>query len=342
MSHNISQTRICVQQILPHDKDEFNFIHNSEHSPELEKRLKASFFTKKLWPKESKIRIGFLGNGNNVPRTNLSGEKNVDPLQNKVENMSVKEAVKKIVNERIKPLVDLDINFVENIYQANVRVAFDPDGGAWSLVGTDHLHEKDHTKSTINLGWFDVGTTIHEFCHMLGMIHEHQNPRGQNIQWDVPKVLNWAKETQGWSEETTKENIINKYDKSFINGSDFDPLSIMLYFFPSDLTTNGIGTKQNFQMSGLDVQWINHMYQKNKNGDEDIAEIFKSFYPNETLETNIIKSKNLSYKQGEDNADSNINWKILKFGVGIILLTLVLSTLISGLLRKKQSNRRYR
>lgn len=334
MSSDIAQTKICTQKILPHHKNEFNMIYNSGLAPEHSQRLQAAFFTKKLWPKDSKIRIGFLETGNQIPRTNMSDRENVDPLQKKVESMSVQQAIKKIVRERIKPLVNLDIDFVEDINQANVRVSFDPNGGAWSLVGTDHLHEKDSKTPTINLGWFDVPTTIHEFCHMLGMIHEHQNPRGEKIHWNDAKVFEWAKRTQGWSEKTTEENIINKYDKNSINGSDFDPLSIMLYFFPAELTTNGIGTKQNVRMSGLDVIWISKMYPKEHG--EDIAQIFKSsnFYPNETLDGSIKKSKQLS--ENFEKSNSNINWKM--FGI-IFILILALILILWLFKRNKSLNR---
>lgn len=45
----------------------------------------------------------------------------------------------------------------------------------------------------MNFGWVDVPTVIHEMGHMLGMIHEHQNPKGQNIDWNDKKFLNGPK-----------------------------------------------------------------------------------------------------------------------------------------------------
>ena len=105
-------------------------------------------------------------------------------------------------------------------------------------------------------------TTMHEFGHMLGMVHEHQNPRGKSIQWDDAKVYEWAKATQGWSDQMTDINILDKYDVNSLNGSEFDPLSIMLYFFPASLTLNHVGTHQNLRLSGEDVLWISKMYPK--------------------------------------------------------------------------------
>ena len=60
--------------------------------------------------------------------------------------------------------------------------------------------------------------------------------------------------------------IINKYKKDQINGSEYDPLSIMLYFFPKILVNNaegdccGQGTQQNYQFSPYDVLFLNKIY----------------------------------------------------------------------------------
>lgn len=306
MHNNISQTKICVQKILPHHQKHLDNIFRDAHSPEHAQKLQAAFFTSKLWPKDSKIRIGFIGTGSGVQKTNMSGLQNVDPLQDKVTNLSVVDAVKKVVTERIIPLVDLDISFVDNISDANVRVSFDPDGGAWSLIGTDHLQEK--TKPTINLGWFDVPTTIHEFGHMLGMIHEHQNPNGENIKWDKQKVFAWAKSTQGWSEQTTETNIIKKYDTNSINGSSFDPLSVMLYFFPADLTLNGVGTSQNLRLSGEDTLWITKIYPKQ--GGISPAEFYQKTY-GISLESSIDASKKAAENFGQGGISVSVHPVIL-------------------------------
>jgi hypothetical protein len=211
--------KICIQQILPNHQDEFNFCVNQENHDD-SKKLQAAFFTKKLWPSGSKIKVGFLSTGDLITRTNMSEitkGKDLDPLQNQVMSLSIQDAIKKIVKERIQPLVNLDISFVDNPTEADVRISFDKDGGSWSLVGTDHLQEKN--AATMNFGWFDVPTVIHEFGHMIGLIHEHQNPKGQKIMWDDKKVIEWAKDSQGWSEQTTKQNIINKYDKNSLRST---------------------------------------------------------------------------------------------------------------------------
>lgn len=326
MSHDIYETRICVQKLHVHHEKQLHDIHKSDISHDHKQRLRAAFFTKKIWPKNSKIRIGFLGNGKQIPRSSLQdiqehGSGKVDPLQTQEDRLSVQQMIRKIVRERIVPLVNLDIDFVDDVNKANVRISFDPDGGAWSLVGTDHLHQK--TGATMNLGWFDVATTMHEFGHMLGMIHEHQNPKGEPIKWNDKKVFEWAKATQGWSEQTTETNIIKRYDISSINGSNFDPMSIMLYFFPASLTTNNIGTHQNLRLSGLDVEWITKTYPTDHG---NTAEEFYQKVYNESLRSSIEQSEKEASQFGKGSP--TINWKTIGIGVLFIIIVLLVVMVI--------------
>ena len=60
---------------------------------------------------------------------------------------------------------------------ATIRVSFDPNDGAWSYIGKDNL-EIPVGAATLNLGWQDKGVILHEFGHMVGFAHEHQNPQG--------------------------------------------------------------------------------------------------------------------------------------------------------------------
>ena len=188
----------------------------------------------------------------------------MDPLQLEVDDMSVQDAIIYIVMRRFndeihpkykpksvearpanytpKPLVGVRFNFFDpddpnkliNPEMADIRIDFKPDDGAWSLLGTDCLSAKK-TAKTMNFAWFDVPTILHEFGHSLGMVHEHSNPNGIPINWSICRVSKWANETQGWDAKTIKENIIEKYSVDQINGSEFDPKSIMLYFFPGSI-----------------------------------------------------------------------------------------------------------
>ena len=60
---------------------------------------------------------------------------------------------------------------------AEIRIAFDPNDGAWSYVGTDS-RSIALNQPTMNLGFLDGGTVAHEFGHAIGLAHEHQNHAG--------------------------------------------------------------------------------------------------------------------------------------------------------------------
>jgi hypothetical protein len=138
---------------------------------------------------------------------------------------------------------------------AEIRISFDENDGAWSYVGTD-CRNIPLNEATMNLGFMDGGTTAHEFGHAIGLAHEHQNPSG-GIQWNEPVVIAEMKKSPNfWDEATTRHNILRKYTADQLNGTAFDPDSIMLYFFPSTWTLNGVGTKANEILSSIDKQFV--------------------------------------------------------------------------------------
>ena len=248
----------------------------------------------------------------------------IDPLQYEVENMDIISAVKKVVNERINPIVNLKYVFIDDPKVAEIRISFDPAQGAWSLLGTDCLGETDHTTATMNLGWFDVATTCHEFGHSLGLIHEHQNPKDNLIQWDKKAVYQWAEQTQGWDESTTYHNIVEKYDSKQINGSVFDPDSIMLYFFPGSLTLNNKGTHQNLKLSAYDVQYINSVYPNSPEPPKQFYE--KAYHQNLDKELSALDKSLVKFRSTDGSKVSTgsvLVWIGIILGVSVLIFILV-------------------
>ncbi|MGD9752430.1 MAG: pre-peptidase C-terminal domain-containing protein [Acidimicrobiia bacterium] len=143
--------------------------------------------------------------------------------------------------------------------QAHIRIAFDASDGAWSYIGTDCAHIP-LDQPTMNLGFLTGGTPAHEFGHALGLGHEHQNPRG-GIEWNEAEVIrSLSGPPNNWTEEQIRHNVLKKYSITQINGTDFDPDSIMLYFFPGSWVRSGTGTKRNEVLSAVDKSYIASAY----------------------------------------------------------------------------------
>ena len=252
-----------------------------------------------------------------------------DPLQKRLESNSAspEEIVKTIIKERIEPLTTIKFEFITdddnttlNTTDAVVRVGFEPNGGNWSLVGMYNLFSSANT--TMNLGSFDVATIIHEFMHVLGLLHEHQLSFGDPIQWNKPLLYSWANRVYGWDKKVVDKNIIEKYNKNQINGTKFDPKSIMLYYFPKELTLDGKGTSQNKRLSETDIKYALTMFGVDKK--KDWRNIYKQMYG--------IYPKETSTKTIPTNDENSI---IDKYKMLILLVLVFLVLIFRSRLSKK-------
>lgn len=189
----------------------------------------------------------------------LEPNETLDPIEGEArDQVTYPDAVKLVLTKRVFPLASgLKFRFVDS--DGDIRIRFNNMGGSSSYVGIQSLNISPQDYTT-TFGWMDVGTIIHEFCHALGMVHEHQNPRGNPIHWNVQAVYDWAAQTQGWDQQTTYQNIIMRYSTDQVNGSVYDPYSIMVYAVDPKLTTDGYSVHSNVQVSRTDCQWLTAMY----------------------------------------------------------------------------------
>ena len=274
MSNNISQLQICTQKELPTSLNKLRSLRFASKSDSEYQKLKAAFYTSKEWSSGREVTIHFM----NQPPSNISIQNNPlnaldgngnrikwDPLQIEIiknySNFRITDIIpmiKRVLIERIQPIVNLKFNFVDNPF-ANIRINFDTNSGSWSYLGKDALNIP-YNEATMNFGWFNIATVLHEFGHMLGMVHEHQSPFGEPIPWNIEAVYTWASSTQSWSKQETDQQILDKYNSTVLNGTVFDPKSIMLYFYPKSLTTNNTGTSMNVRLSPYDAFYINSRY----------------------------------------------------------------------------------
>ena len=145
--------------------------------------------------------------------------------------------------------------------------------GSWSQVGKACLDIKDQTEATMNYGWFDddttdeefTRTTVHEFGHALGAIHEQFSPN-LKITWIKDEVYKYYRESQDppWSEEQVDNNFNNWLPAT---GNDFyatpwDDKSIMHYAVQPEWNKEKISVGWNSTLSDQDKTWIAKMYPK--------------------------------------------------------------------------------
>lgn len=219
--------KICHDRLLPQN------LARPQHtirSGRPDGVLEAIIVLGKLWVKGSKLRVRFMG------------------------GTAAQQAKAKEQAQWWTQHANLTFEF-NNAPDAEIRIAFDPSDGAWSYIGTD-CQTIPRNQPTMNLGFLDGGTAGHEFGHAIGLAHEHQNPAG-GIVWNEEVVLrDLMGPPNNWIPEQVRHNVLNKYSADQIRGTQFDPASIMLYFFPDTWVKSGKGTTANEVLSAQDQAFI--------------------------------------------------------------------------------------
>jgi hypothetical protein len=186
---------------------------------------------------------------------------------------TTKNAEKDVVREAFeiwkKVGIGLQFEEVGSRDEAEIRIGFMRGDGAWSYVGRDVL-SAGRDERTMNFGWDitrrsgEIDTAVHEFGHTLGFPHEHQNPNA-GIVWDEEAVYSeLAKPPNSWDRSTTFHNIIRKIDPDMVQGSNWDPDSIMHYPFEAGLIKepapyrNGVDPAPG--LSERDKVWVRTFY----------------------------------------------------------------------------------
>lgn len=222
--------RVCYDRILPGEVNSFEAGRVI-----LSDLMRAVFLLGKAWPTGSAIHCAFLGG------TSAQHDEVIRGAERWTEHANLKLAW-------------------GNVQGSHIRVTFDRNDGAWSYLGKDCLGIPANV-ATMNLGWQDGGVIEHEWGHALGMVHEHQNPRGNPLLWNREAVIaSLSGPPNYWTIPQIEHNVLGRYSLGQTNGSAFDPDSVMLYAFPASWTANGASTRANAEMSALDAEWMRRVY----------------------------------------------------------------------------------
>ncbi len=197
------------------------------------RRSKAAVLKNSKWQPGSSITIGFL-----------EGDAG---LQKRVQAVAMEWT----------QVANLDFVFKQNA-ATDIRIAFAAGKGSWSYIGT--VCRTIPNGPTMNYGWLTPDSSdvelrrvvLHEFGHAVGLIHEHQNPKG-GIDWNRPAVIHdLSGPPNNWDEATIENNMFHYYPPGDLDATDVDPTSIMMYPIPSSWTLDGFSTGLNGELSATD------------------------------------------------------------------------------------------
>lgn len=165
-------------------------------------------------------------------------------------------------------IANLNFQFVAEA-PTDIRIAFAQGNGSWSYIGTV-CRTINEPAPTMNYGWLTPDSNdvelrrvvLHEFGHAIGLIHEHQNPKG-GIEWNKPAVIrDLSGPPNNWDEATIENNMFRFYPPTDVVATDVDARSIMMYPIPLAWTLDNFSAGMNGELSDNDKTLIRNVYPR--------------------------------------------------------------------------------
>ncbi|MER2266114.1 zinc metalloprotease [Methylobacterium oxalidis] len=180
---------------------------------------------------------------------------------------NLRSRVQKVAKEWEK-VANLFLDFRSNA-PTDIRIDFAPGQGSWSYLGTV-CRSIPEPQPTMNYGWLDDASSeqevrrvvLHEFGHAIGLIHEHQNPKG-GIKWNRDAVkADLGGPPNNWDDATIENNMFRYYPPTAVIASPVDAHSIMMYPIPKAWTLDGFSAGFNSELSDADKTLVASAYPK--------------------------------------------------------------------------------
>jgi hypothetical protein len=283
--------------IHPHNDEILKKYGDNDDTPQALHRARAAFLNGVEWPQNYIIKICFI--------------------QDKNFSQDKADWVQQVVTKYILPIVNLKFTWGEPQNSSDVRITFDSTQGAYSVLGTE-AQSTPKDQNTMNLGWLDKDSTnsdfpeaigtgavvVHEFGHMLGLIHEHSRASDDvPFKWCDSCVYQYLEgPPNSWTADQVKQQVLTPYTQDQYNGSKYDKNSIMHYYFPSNFFSPPYNLPHTTKLSDLDIVWINKKY------------------PGKPLPKNIKPNLDTDDNNSDTSTDNISVWVY----IGIVLLIVII------------------
>lgn len=151
----------------------------------------------------------------------------------------------------------------DNYLQADIRIKLDPKAlHNESALGTDALLIKTNETMTLNVlpdsEYFEP-TVLHEFGHVFGATHEHQNPLA-DIPWNEDELMKVMTQQRGWSEADVRSQFLEKPTEANTFFTTYDRESIMHYQIAQWMTLGDWEVGANKTLSEYDLAFMRRAY----------------------------------------------------------------------------------
>jgi len=174
---------------------------------------------------------------------------------------------------------DIKFDFVTS-GNANVRIGFDWNDNrwvTWSYTGTDCKFIRNQNEATVNFAFWDTASEVEKradvlraFGQVLGLELEHRH-LSFDPGWTSRIPEYWQSEIEDIPWDELKEYVFDPVaERNLVQTNEYDENSIMIWPF-SRKYANNTARECNYELSEMDKQFINQLYPKEREEEEQLA-----------------------------------------------------------------------